>query len=293
MEHEHMPTPGKRLFFTIVLNSIITIVEIIGGLISGSLSLLSDAIHNFSDCIAIIISYIAIRLSHFPRTHKYTFGLKRVEILAALLNAGVLIVICFFFFKESYERLKSPTPISGSLMIIVASVGLIANWIGALLLKKGSKASINIRSAYLHLVGDTVSSAAVIIGGICIYFFKIYWIDPILTIAISAYILKESFLIVKEAVNVLMMGTPETVSMGNIREEIEDIPGVKNIHHVHIWRLNERDIHLEAHVDVEDMPVSKTGELTALIEKKLKQNHGIGHITLQFETDICECKELV
>jgi len=282
-----------RLVVTMLLNFLITVVEVIGGLLSGSLSLLSDALHNFSDGIAIIISYIAIRLGKQPQTPKFTFGLKRAEILAAVINAGTLIVICFYLFKESYERFISPQQIEGGLMIGVAGIGLIANVIGTLLLKSGSRHNINIRSAYLHLLGDAISSMAVIIGGICIYFFQVYWVDPLLTILISLYILKKSVEIIKETIDVLMMGTPESISIKNIQKEIEDMPGIKNIHHVHIWGLNERVIHFEAHIDVEDMPVSQTAQLSNLIEEKLKKDHGISHTTLQFESDKCDSKKLV
>jgi cobalt-zinc-cadmium efflux system protein len=286
-------TSTVRLFVTMMLNFLITVVEVIGGLLSGSLSLISDALHNFSDGIAIIISYIAIRLGKQPKTFKYTFGLKRAEILAAAFNAGTLIAICIYLFKESYERFVSPQHIEGGLMIIVASIGLIANVAGTLLLKKGSKDNINIRSAYLHLLGDAVSSMVVIIGGICIQLFRMYWVDPLLTILISVYILKKSIEIVKESINVLMMGAPESISIENIQKELENIPGIKNIHHVHVWRLGEHDIHFEAHIDVDDILVSQTTSLCTIIEEKLKHNHGITHVTLQFETDKCDSKNLV
>jgi cobalt-zinc-cadmium efflux system protein len=294
-DHHHIDrsTSTVRLFVTMMLNFLITVVEVIGGLLSGSLSLISDALHNFSDGIAIIISYIAIRLGKHPQTYKYTFGLKRAEILAAVFNAGTLIAICIYLFKESYERFVSPQHIEGGLMIVVAGFGLIANVVGTLLLKKGSKDNINIRSAYLHLFGDAVSSVAVIIGGICIQLFRVYWVDPLLTILISVYILKKSVEIVKESINVLMMGAPESVSIENIQKELESIPGIKNVHHVHVWRLGEHDIHFEAHIDVDDMRVSQTTSLCTFVEEKLKQNHGITHITLQFETDKCDSKSLV
>lgn len=294
-DHHHIDrsTSTVRLFVTMMLNFLITVVEVIGGLLSGSLSLISDALHNFSDGIAIIISYIAIRLGKHPKTFKYTFGLKRAEILAAAFNAGTLIAICIYLFKESYERFVSPQHIEGGLMILVAGIGLIANVVGTLLLKKGSKDNINIRSAYLHLLGDAVSSVAVIIGGICIQLFRMYWVDPLLTVLISVYILIKSIEIVKESINVLMMGAPEGVSIENIQKELENIPGIKNIHHVHVWRLGEHDIHFEAHIDVDDMRVSQTTSLCTHVEEKLKHNHGITHITLQFETDKCDSKSLV
>lgn len=283
-------TSTSRLFITMALNLLIAVVEVIGGLISGSLSLLSDALHNFSDAISIIISYIAIRLGRQPKSAKYTFGLKRAEILAAVINAATLIIICVYLFKEAYERFVSPRVISAGTMIIVAVVGLIANIIGTLLLKKGARHNINIRSAYLHLLGDTVSSVAVILGGIGIYFFRVYWIDPVLTLLISIYILKESVAIVKEVIDILMMGTPEHISISDIQKQIEDLPGINNIHHVHIWRLNEKEIHFEAHVDVEDMPVSETDRLCNIIEEKLKRHHDITHVTLQFEAGKCQSK---
>jgi cobalt-zinc-cadmium efflux system protein len=294
-DHHHIDgsTSTVRLFVTMMLNFLITVVEVIGGLLSGSLSLISDALHNFSDGIAIIISYIAIRLGKHPQTYKYTFGMKRAEILAAVFNAGTLIAICIYLFKESYERFVSPQHIEGQLMIMVAGIGLIANVAGTLLLKKGSKDNINIRSSYLHLLGDAVSSVAVIIGGICIQLFGMYWVDPLLTILISIYILKKSIEIVKESINVLMMGAPESFSIEDVQKELENIPGIKNIHHVHVWRLGEHDIHFEAHIDVDDMPVSRTTSLCNIVEERLKHNHGITHITLQFETGKCDSKSLV
>lgn len=293
--HHHVDetTSTARLFITMMLNFLITVVEVVGGILSGSLSLLSDALHNFSDGIAIIISYIAIRLGRHPQTAKFTFGLKRAEILAAVINSGTLMVICFYLFKESYERLMHPEEISGGLMVIVASIGLTANVAGTLLLRAGSKNNINIRAAYLHLLSDAVSSLAVIIGGLFIYFYKIYWVDPILTILISIYILWESIKIVKVAINVLMMGTPQSVDIQGIQKEIEAIPGVQNLHHVHIWRLDERRVHFEAHVDVEDMMVSQTTTISDKIEAVLKQDHHIDHVTLQFEAGKCDKKELV
>jgi cobalt-zinc-cadmium efflux system protein len=291
--HADETTSTARLFITMALNFLITVVEVIGGLISGSLSLLSDALHNFSDGISIIISYIAIQLGKKPKSPKYTFGLKRAEILAAVINAGTLIVICFYLFKEAYERFMEPRHIAGIMMISVAGVGLVANVIGTLLLKKGAKDNINIRSAYLHLLGDAISSVAVIIGGVAIHFFKIYWIDPLLTVLISIYILVKSIEIIKEAIDVLMMGAPESVSIETIQQDLEDIPGINNIHHVHVWRLSEKDIHFEAHIDVEDMQVSETTNLSCKIEEKLKHHHGITHVTLQFESDKCASKKLV
>lgn len=298
MSHNHSHNSGsetseKNLFITMALNFFITIAEVIGGFISGSLSLISDALHNFSDGIAIIITYIAMRLSKKPKTFKYTFGLKRAEIIAAIINASTLIIISFFLIKEAIERFYNPSPITGSLMLIVAALGLIANIAGTLLLKKGSEGNLNIRAAYFHLLSDAVSSLAVIIGAVFIIFYKIYWIDPLLTILISVYILKETYEIVKEALDVIMMSSPEGIDLNELKLLVESINGVKNIHHIHLWKLNDIDTHFEAHIEVEDMVVSKTAEIQKLIEHELHDRHEINHTTLQFECDKCSTKSIV
>ncbi|MCH7827447.1 MAG: cation transporter [Bacteroidetes bacterium] len=292
-QNHRIETSGLRLIITITLNFVITIVEIIGGIISGSLSLISDALHNFSDGIAVIISYIAIRFNRRPKDAQYTFGYKRAEILAAVFNASVLIGISLYLFFEAYNRFINPQKIEGGLMIIVASIGLTANVIGALLLKPGSKGNMNIRSAYLHLLSDAVSSLGVIIGGVFIYYYKVYWIDPILTVLISLYIIRESWIIVKEAITVLMMAAPSTISIKEIEKSITNLDGITNIHHIHFWRINETDIYFEAHIEVEDVLVSQTEHKITEIEKLLNDNFGINHVTIQVESGRCSEKELI
>jgi cobalt-zinc-cadmium efflux system protein len=283
----------KSLIIAMLLNFLITVVEIAGGIFSGSLSLLSDAIHNFSDGVAIIVSYVAIQLSKRPRTLKYTFGLKRAELLAAVINASTLVAISFFLIKEAIERVSNPTPITGNLMLVVAVVGLIANVIGTVLLKRGSRDNLNIRAAYVHLLGDAVSSLAVIIGAVCIMVFNIVWIDPALTILISLYIIKETYDIVKQSVDVIMMSSPSEIDINDLQRAVEAVPGVRNIHHIHIWKLSDTDIHFEAHVDVDDMAVSQTTVVQRQIENILHQGSRITHTTLQFECDVCATKGLV
>jgi cobalt-zinc-cadmium efflux system protein len=295
-DHSHAQPGGEvenRFLITMLLNFLITIVEVVGGIASGSLSLLSDAIHNFSDGVAIIVSYSAVRLSRKPRTLKYTFGLKRAEILAAIINASTLIVISFFLIREAVERFSKPTPITGTLMLGVAAVGLLANIVGTMLLRKGSDQNINIRAAYVHLLSDAVSSLAVIIGAVFIMVFNITWIDPALTIIISLYILKETYEIVKESVDVIMMSTPPQIDITELQQALEAVPGVKNIHHVHLWKMNDADIHFEAHIDVEDVPVSRTAAIRGEIERCLRGTYDITHTTLQFECDSCRTKDLI
>ena len=285
--HHHQETSSKRMVITMLLNFSISIVEIIGGLISGSLSLISDALHNFSDGIAIIISYFALRLSKKDKTEFYTFGFKRAQILAAIINSGVLLAISVYLVFEAFGKLLDPHPIDGALMLMVAIFGLVANLIGTVLLSRGAKNNMNIRAAYLHLLSDAVSSIAVIIGAIAITYYNQYWIDPILTLLIAAYIGWESWKIVQEAVNILMFKVPTGMTIEALQNSLKKITNIENIHHIHLWQLDEHDIHFEAHIKVTDALISSTAERAKAIEHCLHEHFGINHVTLQFETGDC------
>jgi len=274
------------------MNFIITITEIIGGILSGSLSLISDALHNLTDGIAIIVSYTALKLRNVKNSPKHTFGLKRAEIFAAVINSTVLFFISIFLFYEAIHRFISPEPIKGKLMIIVASVGLIANVTGTLLLRKDAHKSINIRSAYLHLLIDALSSVTVIIGGILITLFDILWIDPVLTIIIALYVLKESLGILKESSHILLEGAPPEIDLKTIQQKVEELPEVCDIHHIHIWKIGEKDIHFEAHINSLDILISETVKVQHKIEHILEEI-GIKHVTLQFECNVCANKNLI
>lgn len=285
--HPDLNSTSARLTITMILNFVITAVQIVGGILSGSLALISDALHNFSDGISIIISYIALKLKNKDNSHRHTFGLKRAEILAAVINASVLIVIYVFLFYESVLRFMQPQKIEAGMMSAVALIGLIANIIGTMLLKRDSASSINIRSSYMHLLSDSVSSVAVIAGGLAIAVWNTVWIDPLLTILIGIYIVRESYGILSEAIHVLMEGAPPDISLEIIKNEVEKFDGVEDIHHIHLWTVGDNDIHLEAHVNVNDMKISKSDKLRGEIEKILESKFGIHHITLQFECNQC------
>lgn len=293
--HSHIDesTSTFKVGVTIILNLIIGLAEVIGGLISGSLSLISDALHNFSDAVAIIISYIAIKISKISQTEGFTFGFKRAEILAALINASALLVIGFFLIWEAVERFYTPNAIGAKVMFIVALIGLVANIIGALLLRPESKNSLNLKSAYLHLFSDAVTSVAVLLGAVCIHYWAIHWIDPLLTIAISIYIIVESFKILKHTLIILMMGKPDNISLTDIKGALEALPEISNIHHCHLWMLTDRLIHFEAHIDVNDITNSDTDKLLHAAEEILKEKFGINHTTLQIESAKCESKEIL
>lgn len=299
-EHNHLQSghthnaadlSGKKIFWVALLNAAITAAEIIGGILSGSLALLSDAVHNLSDTLAIALSYFANKIAKKPRDAKKTYGYKRAEILSAFINSAVLLAVSIVLIFEAFKRLKSPQSINGMLMMTVAFIGLAANFISVFLLQKGSHENLNIKSSYLHLLGDTISSVGVLLGGIAIKLWNIAWIDPIITIAISLYILKEAWHVIKTTVDILMQSSA-VLDYDAIKDDIEKIDRVKNIHHVHSWMIDEKTTYFEAHIDMEDMQLSQVEKIYDKIEQLLIKQYGISHVTLQAEVDKCKDKNI-
>jgi len=285
--HHHDDVSGTRLVITMLLNFGITLVELVGGLLAGSLSLISDALHNFSDGIAIIVSYVALRLAQRPSSDSYTFGLKRAQILAAIINAGVLLAISAYLVREAVVKLAHPEAVDGRLMLIVASFGLAANLVGTYLLHRGAKSNINIRSAYLHLLSDAVSSVAVILGALTISLWNIHWLDPLLSLAIALWVGWESWKIVQQALGVLMLKVPSSIDLEHLRADLNQVEGICNPHHIHIWQLDDASIHFEAHVGTDRETLRETEPIAESIEKMLRERYGITHVTLQFEGGVC------
>ena len=282
--HHHHQVNEKNLLAATLLNLVITVVEIAGGILSGSLALLSDAIHNLSDTFATFIAYLATLIGRRGANPKKTYGYKRTEILAALLNAVILIVMSVFLLREAYDRWNDPKPINSMIMLVVAMVGLLANLFAVVILKKEAHKSLNVKVAYVHLIGDSLSSLVVIIGGVLMQIYKVYWIDPLITLLISLYIIREAFVILKESVNILMQSTPDHLNLSIIKKKVEKVSHVSNIHHLHAWMLTDHHIHLEAHVEIEhDLKLSQLKKTQAEIEKILRTDFRINHITLQFE----------
>lgn len=292
--NHHHEVRSNNLLIATVLNIVIAVAEIIGGIVSNSLSLISDALHNVSDATAVFIAWVAHKISKRPSNQKRTFGYKRIEILAALLNAAVLAGISIYLFYEAALRLIEPQPVKGLIMLVVAAIGFIANLVAVLLLHRDAKKNINFKAAYLHLMGDTLSSVAVIFGGILIYYYDLYWVDPVITILIGLYILKETFGVLKQANDILMQGTPSGIDLEMIRTDLEMIPEISNIHHVHAWNLDDQSIHFECHVDLKaDAKLSDTEKLFRKIEILLSEKHHIAHLTIQFEHQWCNDKEMI
>jgi cobalt-zinc-cadmium efflux system protein len=282
--HHNHEGSGKRLLQTFFINIFITVVEIIGGILSGSLSLLSDALHNAGDALSVMLSYIAFRLSKKSTSPAKTFGYKRIEILAVLFNTVLLIVILVYLFYEVFQRFSHPAEVKTGIMAGVALAAVLANGLSVLLLKGNAEENINVKSTYLHQLGDTLSSFAVVIGGILIYFFQVVWIDPLLTILIGIYILKETYDLLMQAVNILMQAAPTTVDLSLVETELKAITSVKGIHDIHVWSLNDRENYFDCHIEVMDnMPMHETDNLRKQIDNVLKSKFDIQHTVIQIE----------
>lgn len=287
--HSHVApgTSERRLALSLVLNLVITAAEVAGGLFSNSLALLSDAVHNLSDASSLGVSWLAKRISRMERTPAHSFGFKRAEVLASLVNTVALVGIGIFLLVEAGRKFLHPEPVVGQVMLGVAVVGLLGNLLTAWLLHSGSRESLNIRSAYLHIVMDTLSSVGVIAAALLMMAFGWTWLDPLLTLAVSLYVLRESWPLLKTSIHILMQGTPEGVQIEPLIEEVESQPDVVDMHHVHLWTTDGNEVFLEAHVTLCEEARSRTDELLAFLSALLGDRFGIGHVTLQFEFAAC------
>ena len=293
-QHSHKQLKGRNLFISILLNILITVAQIIGGLISGSLALLSDALHNFTDVISLMVSYIATVLSKKNASLHKTFGYKRAEILAAFVNAATLIIVAILLIKEAIIRFQHPHEIKSGLVIWLSLLGIIVNGLSVLLLKKDSERNMNMRSAYLHLLTDMLASVAVLIGGLLMKFYEIYWIDSVLTLIIALYLVWVGFDLLKDSFHVLMLFAPENIPIQDIVREVQKLEQIKNVHHVHVWQLNEDETHFEAHVDFhENISLSQFDEVLNEIEELLFHKFKINHVNIQPEFGKCGPKDVI
>lgn len=287
MSHNHVhkhEVKGKNLLLTILLNVVITLAQIIGGIISGSLALISDALHNFTDVVSLVISYVAHKLSRRKASLDQTFGLKRAELIAAFVNALSLVVIAIYLVYEAVLRFFEPQTIKPDIVIWLSIIGIVANGLSVLLLKKDANHNLNMKSAYLHLLTDMMASVAVLVGGLLMHFFQIFWIDAALTIVIALYLIYVGYDLLKSATKMLMLFSPEDIDIKDIVREVHQIEGVKKLHHIHLWHLNEEELHLEAHLDCsEDIKMSEFNDLLDKVEKVLFHKFGINHINIQPE----------
>jgi len=285
---------GKNLILSIVLNVLITTAQIIGGLISGSLSLLSDALHNFTDVISLVISYVAHRLTGKKASAHMTFGYKRAEIIAAFINAITLVVIAIFLIIEAIRRFSEPQIIDSNLVIWLSVIAILANGFSVLLLKKDAKRNLNMKSAYFHLFTDMLASVAVLLGGILMKFFGWFWIDSILTFLIAVYLIFVGWDLLRTSTKMLMLFTPEHIDIKEIVREVHKLPKVGKLHHIHVWHLNDDELHLEAHLDFkENIDLESFNIVLECIEAVLQEKFGINHITIQPEYNKIDPKDTI
>jgi len=292
--HSHNDLKGRNLFISILLNILITVAQVIGGILSGSLALLSDALHNFSDVISLVVSFLANKLAKKQASLHRTFGYKRAEILAAFINASTLIIVAVLLIIEAVKRFRNPEEIESNLVIWLSLLGIIANGLSVLLLKKDSEANMNMKSAYLHLLTDMMASVAVLIGGLLMKYYQVYWVDSVLTFIIGLYLIWMGFDLLKNSTKLLMLFTPDTIPIKKIVEEINGFETIKNVHHVHVWQLNEAEIHLEAHIDFnKDITLSEFDVILHEIEHLVFHKYDINHVNIQPEFGKDDAKDVI
>ena len=292
--HHHHSHIGKKLWLAIVLNGIVSLLELIVGFASGSLSLLSDAVHNVSDVVALCLSYFAVRMTSRESTVEKTYGYKRGEILSAMFNTAGLLIVAVLLCKEAIERFSHPSQVNGTTIFVLGALSLVVNLGSALLLRKEAAQSVNVRSAYLHLFSDSLSSVAVLVGGVLISWTQVYWIDSVLSIGIACFLVYSSWHILMEVLRIIMHFTPAHIDVHKLEEALLKDQRVSNVHHVHVWQLNDQEVHFEAHVDFkEDLPLSEVSQAIDSLSQMLREKFGIHHTVLQPEIGVQDRKTLI
>jgi len=284
--HHHHGDPStmseRRLLWAVGANMLLTIAQVIGGILSGSLSLIADALHNFSDAAALLLALIAIRIGRKPADELKTFGYKRAETIAALINFTTLIIIGFYLCFEAISRFITPEPITGWLIIIVAAIALVVDIFTALMTYSQSKSSMNMRAAFLHNLTDAFASIGVIISGALILLYGWVWTDAAMTLIIAGYVLYHGFKEIPKVIHLLMLGTPEGINIGDVTLAMQAVEGVDDAYHVHIWQLDEQHNALEAHIIISDL--TQMEQIKAEIKDMLYDEFEIHHATLEFES---------
>lgn len=281
---------GKRIGWVILFNMIIVVAEYIGGFLSGSLSLISDAGHNFSDVLSLIVSYFGERFSHSKATKRHSFGFKRIEVVAAFVNAASLCGIGIVIIAEALNRASSNQDISLKIMLPVAIIGLLGNIFSVALLSKEKGKNLNMKAAYLHLIYDALSSVLVAIAAIIIFFTNLIIIDVVMSIAIALMMFWSGFGILRKALHIFMQGVPENIDFASVNNDIVALHGVKSVHDLHIWSVNSEDIFLSCHACLSESKNEKgLNEIIKNANEILREKYGITHSAIQFEhTGICE-----
>ncbi|MFA5961672.1 MAG: cation diffusion facilitator family transporter [Parcubacteria group bacterium] len=274
-------TKKPNIFIAIVINIFITIFEVVIGFFIGSLALVSDALHNFSDVGALSLSWWGEKVKERGNTKSKTYGYKRAEILIAFFNSLVLLTIVIFILIEATQRLFHPSEITSNWMIVAASIALVGNGIATYFLKKDAHKNLNLKSAWLHSLQDALFSLGVVVGAMLIYFFHWYIVDPVISIILSIYVIKEAYILLRQALDILMESVPDDVDFEKVKSALESLAGVINVHDLHIWQTDSNSRFLSTHLEIENLENGKRNKLILEAQKILADQFGISHITIQ------------
>lgn len=292
MSHDHThakASNSKRLVIALLLTGSFLIAEVIGGIVFNSLALLSDAAHMGTDVMALVIALMAIKIGSRPADLKRTFGYRRLEILAAALNAAVLFIIAFYILYEAWHRFQNPPEVASTGMLIVAGLGLMVNLISMRVLQGGDNSSLNMRAAYLEVFADMVGSIGVIIAAIIIKYTGWWQVDPILAVLIGLWVLPRTWKLLGESVNILLEGVPLGIEVQKLHEELAAIPHVKSIHDLHVWAVTSGQNSLTAHLVTDGYP---TDDSIMKAAREAASNHGITHTNFQIEITDCDTSHI-
>jgi cobalt-zinc-cadmium efflux system protein len=281
--HTHEHTSDRRLVLALALNLLLTVVEVIAGLLSGSLALVADAVHNLSDCGSFVIALVARRIGRWPSDDLRTFGYRRAEIIGALINLTILIVISLFLIYEAIERYFYPRPIDGWIVVGVAAIALAVNAATTVVLYAMSRHNLNVRAAYLHNMADSFSSLGVIVAGAVILWFGVLWIDSMMTLVVAVFTIWHSLPDIRRSIHILMEGAPSDVETATLVAELQSVPGVAEVHHLHLWELDEHHRALEVHIVVEPAQLERWTVIKQELKLRLSERFDIHHSTLEFE----------
>ncbi|SDE70116.1 cation diffusion facilitator family transporter [Limimaricola pyoseonensis] len=288
--HVHPEAGDRRVGGAIAVNLALTAAQIVGGLVSGSLALIADALHNLSDAMSLVIALAARRIARRPADAAMTFGYGRAEVVAALVNYTTLILIGLYLGYEAVARFFAPEPVLGWIMVWVAGLALAVDLITAALTWAMAKDSVNIRAAFLHNLADALGSVAVIVAGLAVLAFGWHWVDPVVTLGIAGYILWMSLSEIGGVIRILMLGAPPGLDTDAVLEHLRGIDGVGSVHHVHLWQMQEHAPALDAHVAVPEGRWSEADGIKARIKRSLADRFGIGHVTLEMECAAHACE---
>ena len=281
--HHHAPESDRALLGAVFINILLTLAQVIGGIISGSLSLIADALHNLSDAASLGIALFARTISRKPADKTKSFGYQRAEVIAALINLTLLITVSLYLIYEAVWRIIEPQVVTGLIIVMVAGVAFIVDMVTALITFRMSKNSLNMKAAFLHNLADALTSIGVIIAGTLILLYQWYWVDTLLTFLIAGFVLWQGIIMLPKTIHLLMEGTPENLSSDEIKASLEEDKYVEDVHHIHIWNLDEHRIALEAHVVVATNELQEVEVIKRKLKEKLKDRFKITHSTLEFE----------